>query len=112
MIPEKHHEHHRRKNPNNNKKPHLLLILEFFKDEVNTVSLLLSVSVLKEMEISVLLSLNRDLYSKTAHLISLSIENVEASCLQSVEKQNWGQIFKSMEVFSPYVKIRQILRAL
>lgn len=31
--------------------------------------------------------------------------------LALVEKQNVGQIFKNMEVFLPYVKIRQILWA-
>lgn len=112
MIPEKHHELHRRKDPKNDKKPHLLLILEFFKDEVNRDSLQGRVSVLEEMEISILLSLTRNLYSEIAPLISLYIENVEANCFQSVKKQKWGQIFKNMKVLSPSVKIRQILCAL
>lgn len=50
MIPEKHHELHRRKDPKNDKKPHLLLILEFFKDEVNRDSLQGRVSLVEEME--------------------------------------------------------------
>lgn len=67
--------------------------------------------MLEEIEISVLLSLTRDLFSKIAPLMSVCIENVEVICLQFVKKQNWGQIFKNMEVFSPYVKISQMLCA-
>lgn len=101
MILEKHHELHRRKIQIMIKKSHLLLILEFFKDEVSKAFLLLRASVLEERK-CVLRSLTRDLHSKIAPLISLYIENIKTSCLQCVEKQNWGQIFKNIKVFSSY----------